>query len=347
MIQGGVIIMKVKHQSNDIPITSPELAYLWNTYLLNSKSKHILMYFAAQCEDKDILSLFKSSVDLSAQAMDKVKEIFDSVNQRVPYAFSEEDVYMDAPKVYTDKIMLYTLKVYTGVGLTSYGTAISLSPRKDIRKFFTDSMISNIEFSNKVDDLLLEKGMYLRMPSIPTTQNAELAEDKSIMGRILGHKRPLTALEIACISNCSMVNSASEAYILGIAQTIVDPRLKEFLNRVRKTLKEQAETLNEILHKDSLAFPPSLESEVLNSSEPFLNDRLALFTSFTTLADVLMTFSTGKVGVMRKDVFMTLSQLTSEILLLVKDATDLMLERGWFEEMPKNVDKEDIMSNKQ
>jgi hypothetical protein len=51
--------MKVKYQPNDIPITSPELGYLWNTYLLNSKSKHILMYFAAQCEDKDILSLFK------------------------------------------------------------------------------------------------------------------------------------------------------------------------------------------------------------------------------------------------------------------------------------------------
>jgi uncharacterized membrane protein len=47
-----------------------------------------------------------------------------------------------------------------------------------------------------------------------------------IMGRILGHKRPLTALEIACISNCSMVNSASEAYFLGIAQTIGDGRLK-------------------------------------------------------------------------------------------------------------------------
>jgi hypothetical protein len=90
-----------------------------------------------------------------------------------------------------------------------------------------------------------------------------------------------------------------------------------------------------------LAFPPSLESEVLNSSEPFLNDRLAMFTSFTTLADVLMTFSTGKVGVMRKDVLMTLFQLSSEILLLVKDATDLMLERGWFEEMPKNVDRKD------
>jgi hypothetical protein len=45
---------------------------------------------------------------------------------------------------------------------------------------------------------------------------------------------------------------------------------------------------------------------------------------------------------MRKDVFMILSQLSSEVILLIKDATDLMIERAWFEEMPRNIDREDI-----
>lgn len=335
--------MKVKHEVNSIPITSPEIAYLWNTYLLNSKSKYILMYAVAKCDDRNLRSVLQRALDLSARSLDKVKEIFDGENQRVPYGFSQDDVYVNAPKIYTDKSMLYTLKIYIAVGLSNYGTAVALTPRKDIRKFFTDSMITSIELSNEIDDILLEKGIYLRMPSIPTTQNVEFAEDKSIIGKIIGHKRPLTALEISSVYHCSMVNSISEAYILGIAQTIKDTRLKEFLSRTRKTLKEQTETLNEILHKEDLSFPPNLESEVLKSSEPIFSDRLSMFTSFATLADVLATFSIGKLEAIRKDVVMTLSQLNTEILLLVKDATDLMLERDWYEEMPKNISREDII----
>jgi hypothetical protein len=334
--------MVVKHEVNSIPITSSELAFLWNTYLLNSKSKYILMYAVTQCDDKDIRSVLQSALDLTEQSLDKVKELFDGENQRVPYGFSEKDVYVNAPKIYSDKLMLYTLRIYLTVGLSNYGTAIFSAPRQDIRKFFTDSMISTIQLSNKIDDILLEKGIYLRTPNIPTTHKVEFAEDKRIMGKIIGHKRPLTALEITSIFNSSMINSISEAYLLGMAQSIEDTRLKEFLSRVRKTLKEQTETLNEILHKEDLSFPPNLESEVLNSSEPILSDRLSMFTSYATLADVLTTFSVGKLGAMRKDVSITLSQLSGEILLLIKDATDLMLERNWFEEMPKNIDREDI-----
>jgi hypothetical protein len=40
---------------------------------------------------------------------------------------------------------------------------------------------------------------------------------------------------------------------------------------------------------------------------------------------------------------MILSQLSGEILLIIKDATELMLERSWFKEMPKNIDREDII----
>jgi hypothetical protein len=335
--------MEVTHNVSSIPITSSELAYLWNTYLLNSKSKHILMYGVSQCDDEDIRSVLHQSLELSAHSLSKVREIFDAENQRVPFGFSEEDVYVAASKIYSDKLMLYMLKVYLMVGLSNYGVAISLSPRQDIRSFFNNAMISSIELSNKIDDTALAKGIYLRTPNIPTTQKTEFAEDKSIFGRFIGHKRPLSAVEITSLYSCSMVNAIVEAQILGMAQTMEDIRLKEFSNRTRKTLKEQVETLNEILHKEDLSLPPNLESEVLKSSTPVFSDRLSMFFCFASLADILTTFSIGKIGAMRKDVFMTLSQLSGEILLLIKDGTDLMLERNWFEEMPKNIDRDDII----
>lgn len=335
--------MEVKHDVSSIPITSSEITYLWNTYLFSSKSKHILMYNVNQCDDKEIRSIMQLSLDLTAQNMSKIKAILDAENQIVPYAFSEEDIYVNSPKIYTDKLFLYILKLYTMVGLSNYGLAISLSPRQDIRKFFTDTMIANIDLSNKIDDLALEKGIYLRTPNIPPTQKVEFAEDKNILGRIIGHSRPLMTSEISSIYSCSMVDSICEAILLGTAQTIGDSRLKEFLSRARMTLKEHVKTLNEILYYEDLAFPPSLESEVLNSSTPTYSDRLTMFTSYTTLYDVITMYSLGKIGVMRKDVVLTLTKLSNEILLLAKDATDLLLERKWLEEMPKNIEREEIM----
>lgn len=335
--------MEVGHETSSIPMTSSEIAYLWNAYLLNSKSKHILMYAAAQSSDREIKSIMQLSLDLSAKILSDIKVIFDAEKQRVPYGFTEADVYVEAPKIYSDKLMLYILKVYAIVGLSNYGVALSASPRKDIRQLFTDALIAAIDLSNKIDDLALKKGIYLRTPNIPVTQQVEFAGEKSIMGKMFGHKRSLTAIEISSVFNCSMVNSISEAQMLGMAQTIGDDRLKEFINRTRKTLKEQSEILNEILHKEDLLFPASIESEVLKSSEPVFSDRLSMFFCFATLADILSIFSIAKVGVIRKDVFITLSQLSSEVIFLIKDATDLMLERNWFEEMPKNVRREDLI----
>lgn len=332
--------MEVKHEAKDIPITASEIAYLWNSYLLNNKSKHVLIYAVAQCDDKDIRAVLQQAVDSATRDMNSIKAILDGVKQRIPYAFSEEDVYANAPKIYSDKLMLYILKIYTMVGLSNYGAAVSASPRQDIRKFFTDSMISTLDLSNKIDDMLLNKGIYLRTPYIPPRPQVEFAEDKSIMGRIIGHKRPLNVFEINALFSCSMTSSIVEAELLGMAQTIEDVRLKEFARRAGKTLKEQAETINEILHNEDLAFPPSLVSDVLNSSKPAFSDRLSMYFCFATLEDTLSIFSMGKVESMRKDIFMTLSQLSGEIVLLLKDATDLLVERNWFEEMPKNIDRE-------
>jgi hypothetical protein len=337
--------MDTENKVNDIPMTAAEIAFLWNTYLLNSKAKHILMYGVTQCTDVEIRSVMHLALDLSAKSLSDVREVFDRENQQVPYGFTEEDVYVNAPKVYSDKLMLYILKVYTTVGLANYGSAISSTPQEDIRQLFISGIISTVDLSNKIDNVALKKGIYLATPVIPTTNKTEFAKSKKIMGSFLGHKRSLTALEITSIFNCSMINLISEAQILGMAQTIEDNKLKEFLNRTRKTLKEQSDKLNEILHMENLNFPQTLESEVLNTSIPTFSDRLAFFFCFTTLADILATFSIGMIGVMRKDILIVLTELKSEILVLIKDATDLMLKREWFEEMPKNIDRDDIIHN--
>ena len=334
--------MNITHDVNSIPLTSSEIAYLWNTYLLNSKSKHALLYAVAKCDDKDIREVMNLALNLSTQALDNIKKIFDGVKQAVPYGFTEKDVYINAPKLYTDVLMLHILKLYTTVGVANYGTGLSLSPRQDVRKLFTDAMITTTDLSNKLDDTALEKGIYQRTPIVPVVKQQEIAEDKSIMGRLIGHKRPLTVLEVSSVFACSFADFVANAQLLGMAQTVKDESIRKLINKARSILKEQTERLNDLLQAENLNFPSSLDGEVLNSTTPIFSDKLSMFFCYATLADVLTGFSAAKLGVLRKDLFLLLSDLSGEVLVLIKDATDLMVEKGWFEEMPKNIERSDM-----
>jgi hypothetical protein len=55
--------MEIKHEVTSIPMTSSEIAYLWNTYLLNSLAKHRLLHTIPKCDDEDIRSVLQLSLD--------------------------------------------------------------------------------------------------------------------------------------------------------------------------------------------------------------------------------------------------------------------------------------------
>jgi hypothetical protein len=85
--------------------------------------------------------------------------------------------------------------------------------------------------------------------------------------------------------------------------------------------------------------------EILNSTEAPYSDRFSLFIASAVLGDLIGTYAISEVNIMRKDLMITLTDLSGEILLLIKDSVDIMTKRGWYEEMPKNVDRYDIIDS--
>ena len=104
-------------------------------------------------------------------------------------------------------------------------------------------------------------------------------------------------------------------------------------------------SLNEKLQNENLLVPTNLNSEIQNSTECPYSDRFSLYVAYAVLGDLIGTYAVSKVSIMRKDLMMTLTHLSGEVLLLIKDAIDIMTKRGWYEEMPKNVDRNDIIDS--
>jgi hypothetical protein len=339
------MIMEIVHDYKSIPLTSAEIGYLWNSYLLNSKSYYGITYVIKNIDDPNIKEVFQTAMGMSQKNLEGIKNIFDTVNHPIPYAFSQNDIRLNSGKLYSDKLILHTLKLFLSVAISQYGFALSLVARKDVKDFFKGSMHESLDLLGSIDEVALNKGIFMRTPNIPVPDKVEFAEDKSIMGRFVGNKREMTALEVASIFNTSTSNYIAKANIMALAQTMKDDIIREFYEKAVRVLKEHTEDLNEKLQNENLLVPTNLNSEILNSTESPYSDRLSLFIVYAVLADLIGTYAISKVSIMRKDLMMTLTHLSGEVLLLIKDAIDIMTKRGWYEEMPKNVDRYEIIDS--
>jgi spore coat protein CotF len=340
-----VFDLEIIHDFKTIPLTSSEIGSLWTTYIVNSKAKLTIMYTAETTEDQNIKEILQECINLSEKNIEGVKEIFNSADHPIPYGFSNYDVKFSSSKLFSDKLILHTLKMYIEVAVIQYSFALAQSARFDVRSFFSEGLSNGINLMNKVDALALNKGIFVRTPNIPVPKKVEFAEDKSMLGRFIGHKRPMTALETAGIFNLSMFSFIIKANMIAFAQTITDDRIKDYLYKTIRTLEEHTEELNDILHKENLSTPSNLDSEVLNSTEAPFSDKLSQYCTFTMLGDLMVIYSLCKLSLFRKDLAIKATHLSGEVAYLIKDSIEIMIDKGWFEEMPKNVDRADIIES--
>ena len=326
--------MDIKHNANNIMLTSSEIAYLWAIYTLNSLAKYSFTYVIEKCKDDDIRSVFQFSLDLANTALEGVKSIFNSVKMPIPHGFNEKDVNMQGDNLFSDVLMLNLLKTSTSSGRTNYGNALPMAARLDVRQFITNCVTSTIELSNKIDEVELNKGIFLRTPYVQIPKSIGFAHDKSIFGSVIGHKRALNCMEIAHVFKISAINRVGEAHLAGISQVIKNNRVKDYITKGRKLLKKHAETLNIILDNEELTTPRTYETEVLNATISPLSDKVFLTWASVLLINIINDYEVGKINSMRKDIYLKFTQLSTEVVLYLKEGTDIMIENGWFEEQP-------------
>lgn len=109
--------MDIKHDLNSIRLTSSEIGELWTSYIYDSLSKCVLSHFSSKCKDEDINSLIQSNLDVLVKSKEDITKIFNSVEFPIPIGFSDEDVKLDARKLYSDTFMLHYIKLKTGVSI--------------------------------------------------------------------------------------------------------------------------------------------------------------------------------------------------------------------------------------
>lgn len=88
-------------------MTSGEITALWTGYLGDSLARCVLVYFLSHVEDAEVRPLLEYALGLAEEHLAFKQDLFTREGFPIPHGFTDEDVRADAPRLFSDMLMLY------------------------------------------------------------------------------------------------------------------------------------------------------------------------------------------------------------------------------------------------
>ncbi|MGJ7912031.1 DUF3231 family protein [Neobacillus sp. LXY-1] len=325
-------------------LTSAEMGKLWATYMGNSMSKCILSYYLQHVEDKDIKTLLENALKLSEELLKTTTEIFTKENFPIPKGFSQEDVNLDAPRLFQDQFYVHYLKYTSKAGGSIYSVGSPLVFRKDVKEFFRYCLDSTMDLMEQIKEILMNKGLIDKPPLIPVPDKVEFAHQDFLNG-FFGHVRPLHGLEIAHLYDAIENNATSKALIMAFAQVVKDEKIRKLFERGKDITTENIKNYSQKLHDEDLPSLSFLDDLVTASTFSPFSDKIMLFHKMDMFSMKFRTFGNAMAVNGRRDIGLIYINSFMKIADFVQDATKIMIEKSWFELAPRAADREKLASD--
>jgi hypothetical protein len=314
-------------------LTSAEMGKLWATYMGNSMAKCILSYYLQHVEDENIKNLLENALKLTEEFLKTIKEIFEKESFPIPKGFTEEDVNLNAPRLFEDEYYVHYLKYAAKAGMSIYNVGIPLVYRKDVKEFFRYCMNSTMDLMDQIKEILMNKGLIIKPPLIPIPEKVDFV-NKDFLNGFLGHVRPLHALEIAHFYDNIENNVTSKALILAFAQVAKDENIRQLFERGRDMTATNIENYIQKLHDENLPSPTFLDDLVTTTLFSPFSDKLMLFHKMDMFSMKIRAFGNSVAVNGRHDVGLLYTKSLMKIGAFVEDAAKIMIEKGWMEQPP-------------
>ncbi|WP_456279374.1 DUF3231 family protein [Bacillus sp. AK128] len=329
-------------KEHSIKLTSAELGVLWSSYMAESATIPVLTYFNEIVEDLEIKKVISFALEKSKEHLVTLTDLFKKENYPVPIGFSEADVNLQAPRLYSDTYMLYFIRNLGKAGLAADGVAYSMAARKDIRELYRHYIDEATSVEDFAKEVMLSKGVFIRPPYIATPNEPNFVEKGSFLKGWFGERRTLLATEIAHIYLNYTNNAYGKSLLLGFTQTVESKEIKSYFERGIELARSIMETLRILLEESTLPSPMTWDTEVNESTIAPFSDKLMLFH-----VNTLNSIGLGNVGgslalSMRRDLSAKYISILKEIAMYAEDGANLMIKHGWFERPPQAIDREHL-----
>ncbi len=330
-------------KEHNIQLTTPEVTALWTTYIQNSATVCFYIQFLHHLQDLEIKTVVEEALFLSQAYIKQIETIFVKEDFPIPKGFSDKDIDLTAPQLFTD---LFALSFVYRVGqmtVPNYGTILTKVARTDIVEFFDESLKSSTKLYKKSLNLMLSKGIYDRPPKIPYPSKIEyMKKQQSLLSIWFGDKRPLNTAELGEIFYTIERNYIGVLLLMGLIQVMRDEEIKQYLIKGKKLSEKQIDIFNKILKDEEHLGNIPVSIEVTDSTVSPFSNRLILFLITSTSGTGIYLLSYAMSNALRMDLVTHYSILIPEIMKYGGEGLEIMIKRGWMEQPPQPANRHDL-----
>ena len=324
---------------------SSEMGLLWGSYQNDTMSICMGKYFLQHVEDAKVRSFIEHGVKVSQGHVQSITKFFNEESFPIPKGFSEADINLKAPRLFSDSFYLHYLHGMAMMGIVAYSAGCFTATRSDIRQYFNECLNESLDLRNKTLNTLLATGLYARPPFISGPDNVDFVENRSYLTGFFGKKRALNAVEITNIYLNIQRNHLGKALVMGFAQVAQSQKVRQFMERGKDISHKHVKIFSDYLLQTDLPVPISHDHDVTDSTEQTFSDKLMMFH-----VTALITAGVGNYGIAmgsspRRDLGLTFARLQAEVALYGEDGAEIMIDNSWLEEPPQAEDRRQLIRN--
>jgi Protein of unknown function (DUF3231) len=327
-------------------MSSSELANLWSQYQNDSLSRCILRYFIKTIQDKDISKVLQYALELSESHLEKIKEFLTKENYPIPKGFTDEDVTIGAPALFSDTYKIVFIQIMTIHGLTRYAAALGCTTNEDQRKYFKQVISTSMELYDLATNVILGKGIISKPPTFNNHQKVKFIKKQNFLTGWFGKRRPISAIEVSG-SYLNMQKTMAKLVLeLGFGQVAQSKDVRKYMERARKVCQSHFENLASMFKEDDLHIPRTFDSEVTDSTIPPFSDKLMMVLICNLLSAAMGYYGEAMSMCQRRDLSADYAKMIAEIGVLAEDGMNVLIENEWMEQPPLATDHEDLSKHK-
>jgi len=325
-----------------IPLISSEITGLWNSYMGDTMIVTMLKYFLNRVEDNEIRAIMQQSSDLSNQHILELRNIFNKEKLTLPDGFSDRDVNINAPRLFTDSFYLHYLTYMSRVAMNNYTLILNQISRSDIRAYFSKRIYENIDLYNSSTDLRLSQGIAIRAPRVEVNTGVQYVKSQSFITDWFGEKRSLLTVEITHIFSIIFSNLVGRAITTAFGQTSKDKKISDYFFEGQNTATKYIYELTGLLTNENIPIPSTSDSFVTNSIVPPFSEKLMLNHMAVLSSSAISSFGMAIANTMRVDLEAIYIKYTAQTMKYSKKGANIMIANGWLQQSPQSVKHENL-----
>jgi hypothetical protein len=325
--------------AHNIRLTCAEIGNLWIQYMADSLAVCTLKYFRQKTKDTEIQPVLEYAINLAQSHLLSIDEIFKRENFPTPTGFTDKDVNIDAPRLFSDPFHLTYLKAMAKSGMLAYGLSLSLVTREDVRGFVRECYNTVGDLDERITKVMLSKGLYVRPPYITIPDRVEYVAGEKFLGSFFGKQRMLSAPEITHLFLNAQSNAVGKALLVGFSQVAHSPEIRQLFTKGSEIADKHIQIFGTSMKESGLPAPMSLDSDIMDTTISPFSDKLMLFHITMIMGMGLGYYAIGTTASTRTDLVVDYGRLAAEIELYVREAQKIMINNGWLEEPPLADDR--------